>query len=65
MAESLDTATSDEWARLLHLGESADFFSSGVARSADPIESAAISIPDNALNGAEGVHGDAGVWPPG
>ena len=69
LAQSLRPATSDEWARLLHLGASSDVYLSDEARIArgqqpvrDRLDSAGISMPHDAVNGAEGAYGVAGVW---
>jgi hypothetical protein len=69
LAESLRPATPDEWARLLHLGRSADVFLSDEERIArgqlpvrDRLDTAGISMPNDAVNDAEGVYGFAGVW---
>jgi hypothetical protein len=69
LAESLRPATTDEWARLLRLGASGDVFPSyeewiarGGAAERDRIDAADIPMPNNAVNGAEGVYGADGVW---
>jgi hypothetical protein len=69
MAESLRPATGDEWARMLRLGESRDRFVSDEERLAagqlpvqDRRDAAAIRMPNDAVNGSEGVYGVAGVW---
>jgi len=69
MAESLRPATDDQWARMLRLGESRDRFMSHEARIAagqlpvdDRRDASAIQMPDDAVNGSEGVYGVAGVW---
>jgi hypothetical protein len=69
LAQSLRPATPDEWARLRHLGASSDVFLSDEARIArgqrpvqDRLDSADITMPNDAVNGAEGVYGVAGVW---
>jgi hypothetical protein len=69
MAESLRPATDDEWARMLRLGESRDRFMTDEARIAagqlpveDRRDAAAIRMPNDAVNGSEGVYGVAGVW---
>jgi hypothetical protein len=69
LAQSLRPATPDEWSRLLHLGASNDVYLSDEARLArgqrpvqDRLDSEDISMPHNAVNGAEGVYGVAGVW---
>ena len=60
VAESLRPATPEEWARLLHLGASDDKFLLDPQRATgDRLE---IPMPDDAVNGAEGVYGAAGSW---
>jgi hypothetical protein len=66
LAESLRPATGDEWARMLRLGESGDRFPSYEDRLAAgqlaQDDGPDIEQPMNAVNGSEGVYGDAGEW---
>jgi hypothetical protein len=69
LAESLRPASADEWARLLHLGESDDVLltdderiARGQPSARSRLDSVHIPMPPNSVNGAEGVYGSAGVW---